>query len=151
MNTRTRTLVVRGLGVTRMAVGVSTYLLPRLAPRSLGVATTDGGDGGTVARMFGIRDAALAAATLSADPAVRSAGLRLGVVADLADTVAVLRGRKSGVSTGGAWLIGGAAAFFALAGIAVWPQHSADRVRVRAGGRSSSPAAPAVCSTSRGL
>lgn len=120
MNPSTRALVVRGLGITRLIVGLSTFARPRIAPRSLGIRT-EPADGGTLARMFGIRDAALAVATLSADPAVRESGLRLGLLCDAADTAAVLRGRCSGVTTRGVALIGGAAAFFALTGLAALP------------------------------
>jgi hypothetical protein len=128
VNTKTRTLVVRGLGIIRIVVGLSTFVRPQLARRSLGVGTAGDADGGTVARMFGIRDAALAVATLSADPTVQYTGLRLGVLADIADTAAVIAGRKSGVTAGGAALIGGAAAFFAVVGMAVLPRQRDSRV-----------------------
>lgn len=124
MNSKNRAFVVRALGVVRMVVGLSTFIRPRLARRSLGVGVAGDADGGTVARMFGVRDAALAAATLSADPTVRDTGLRLGVVADVADTAAVLLGRRSEMTRGGAVLIGAAAAFFALVGMAVWPRRT---------------------------
>ncbi|MFI7671987.1 hypothetical protein [Nocardia sp. NPDC049526] len=122
---KNRSLIIRSLGVTRLAVGLSTFVNPRLARRSLGIADRDA-DGGTVARMFGIRDAALAIATLSNDPVVRNAGVRLGVLADAADTVAIVNGRRAGVTTRGALLMGGAAAFFTVAGIAAWPQSHQD-------------------------
>ncbi|WP_051899264.1 hypothetical protein [Sciscionella sediminilitoris] len=128
MNPRTRALVVRGLGVTRLIVGLSTFARPGIAPRSLGIRT-DPADGGTLARMFGIRDAALAVATLSADPAVRESGLRLGLLSDAADTAAVLRGSRSGVTPRGAALIGGAAAFFALTGLAALARSPEGKAR----------------------
>src|SRR5690606_39804847 len=76
-----RASTVRALGIIRLLVGVTTFVAPRLAPRSMGITQPDR-DGGTVARMFAIRDAGLALATLSAEPAVRDTGLRLGVLAD---------------------------------------------------------------------
>lgn len=68
MNSTNRQLIVRGLGVTRSLVGLSALLRPQLANLSLGVDQTTGPDGGTAARMFGIHDAAIAAATLNPDP-----------------------------------------------------------------------------------
>lgn len=124
MTPQTRQRLVRGLGLTRTAVGLAVVIRPRLARRSLGVDNTLGGDGGTIARMFGIRDAAIAAATLSNDPTIQNTGLRLGVLVDSADVASVLLGRRHGVSRGGTALIGGAAALFTAAGIAVLYEHS---------------------------
>ncbi|WP_280462116.1 hypothetical protein [Nocardia carnea] len=121
-----RASTVRALGIIRLLVGVTTFVAPRLAPRSMGITQPDR-DGGTVARMFAIRDAGLALATLSAEPAVRDTGLRLGVLADAADTISVVLGSRSGVTRGGVALIGGAAALFTLAGVTVWPRSKSRR------------------------
>ncbi|OBB89536.1 hypothetical protein A5781_03435 [Mycobacterium sp. 852002-30065_SCH5024008] len=107
------------LGVIRMCVGAVSLLSPRVAYRSLGVHANPS-DGGTGVRMFGVRDAAIAMATLSNDPKVRRTGLQLGALADTVDVGAVLLGRRSGsVSRPGLALIGGAAALFAVMGAAV--------------------------------
>ncbi len=118
MNSTNRQLIVRGLGVTRSLVGLSALLRPQLANLNLGVDQTTGPDGGTAARMFGIHDAAIAAATLNPDPSVQETGLRLGLISDTADVASVLLGRRAGVSSAGVPLIGGAAAVFAVAGAA---------------------------------
>lgn len=118
-----RSLIARGLGIARLAIGLSAFGRPALARRSLGIAVPDT-DGGTVARMFGIRDVALALATLSSDPVVRNTGLRLGALADAGDAVAVVFGRRGGVTAFGATLIGGGATLFALAGLAALPRRS---------------------------
>jgi len=126
MNSTHRQRIVRGLGGIRCVVGLSVLLRPQLANLSLGVDPTTGPDGGTVTRMFGIRDAAIAAATLHPDPTVQATGLRLGLISDTADIASVLRGRRAGVSPGGAMLIAGAAAVFAFAGAAavLSPPHA---------------------------
>lgn len=125
----TRERTVSALGATRVLVGLSALLAPSLARRSLGLSSAHDGDG-TLARMFGVRDAALGLATSAGTPAVREAGLRLGTLADISDVVAVLLGRRDGVTDGGALLIGGAAATFALTGalaILAGPAASATR------------------------
>lgn len=111
-----RNTLARGLGAARTMVGLTSLAGPRLARQSLGAGPTLGADGGTLARMFGIRDAAIGVATLSGDATVRRTGLKLGMVSDVADVGSVLLGRRGGVSGAGALLIGGAAAFFAVAG-----------------------------------
>ncbi len=117
--------MTRALGVTRMVVGLTTVARPSLAATVLSSGGDRSGDGvdTAVGRMFGIRDAALAAATLSADPAVRGTGLRLGVVADVIDAGAVLLSRRGGVTGRGKVLLGGAAALFALAGFSALPRR----------------------------
>lgn len=118
MNT-TRSALPTVLGAIRLCVGLISLLSPALAHRSLGVHSRPA-DGGTSARMFGVRDAAIALATLSPDPVVRRTGLQLGALADTVDVGAVLLGRRSGlVSRSGAGLVGGAAALFAVTGIAI--------------------------------
>jgi hypothetical protein len=120
MNPNTRAALTACLGVIRMCVGLTSLLWPKTAYRSLGVPATAGPDGGTVTRMFGIRDAAIAAATLSRDPSVQLTGLRLGALADVVDVGSVLLGRRGGaISRGGTMLIGGAAAIFAAVGAAI--------------------------------
>ena len=124
MSPARRELVVRTLGAIRAVVGLSTLVRPRLAGVVLGAGGAAGRDGGAVARMFGVRDVAIAAATLHPDPAVRETGLRLGLVCDAVDVVSVVLGRRGGVSSAGAVLVGGAAAAFALAGaVAVRPRR----------------------------
>lgn len=119
MNVATTRFVTTALGVIRVGVGLSSLARPQLAYRTLGVRSHVGDGDATVMRMFGIRDAAIAAATLSADAGVRATGLRLGALADIVDVGAVIAGRRSGVlSRGGSILIGGAAAIFAAAGAA---------------------------------
>lgn len=119
MHPHTRKKLSITLGAIRLCVGTASVLSPKLAYRSLGVHARPS-DGGTSMRMFGVRDAAIALVTLGTNPTVRRAGLQLGALADTVDVGAVLLGHRNGsVSRGGLALIGGAAAIFALAGVAV--------------------------------
>lgn len=121
--------VIRGLGVIRLTVGLATFVRPQLARRTLGLGAGRDDDGGTVARMFGIRDALLAAAALSPEPSVRDTGLRLGILADAADALAVLLGTRSGVTARAAALVGGSAVLATVAGLAALPRPPQDRLR----------------------
>jgi len=84
-------IIRRGLGVTRAAMGLVALARPQLIARTLGVAYPASAGSEALARMFGIRDIALATLTLGPDPQVRRAGLRLGVLADCADALFIAR------------------------------------------------------------
>jgi hypothetical protein len=112
--TATQARLIRFLGVTRAAVGVGALVRPQLVYRCLGVNA--GADGDTVARLFAIREVAVAAAALQPDPTGRRLGLAAGVLVDSVDVVSVAMGSRHGVSATGAVLIGGAAALYAVAG-----------------------------------
>ncbi|MFD6064307.1 hypothetical protein [Rhodococcus wratislaviensis] len=112
--TDTRARLIGFLGVTRAAVGVAALMRPQLVYRCLGVSA--GADGDTVARLFAIREIAVAAAALQPDPTGRRVGLATGVLVDSVDVISVAVGRRHGDSGTGAVLIGGAAALYAVAG-----------------------------------
>ncbi|MCZ4586208.1 hypothetical protein ACVH9Z_20455 [Rhodococcus opacus] len=112
--TATRARLIRFLGVTRATVGVAALVRPRLVYRCLGVSA--GADGDTVARLFAIREVAVAAAALQPDPTGRRLGLAVGVIVDSVDAVSVAMGSRKGVSATGAVLVGGAAALYTVAG-----------------------------------
>lgn len=81
----------------RVALGVSAFLAPALAARTMG------GDGrkdparDLVTRIFASREIALGAGYLLSNEAGRTVWARLGVLVDGLDTVAGLKSRKSGV------------------------------------------------------
>ena len=110
--TDTRARLIQFLGVTRAAAGVAALVRLRLVYRCLGASA--GAD--TVARLFAIREVAVAAAVLQPDPTGRRLGLATGVLVDSVDVISVAVGRRHGVSGAGAVLIGGAAALYAVAG-----------------------------------
>jgi len=108
-----RGLLALGLGIIRSGVGVTALARPRLAYRSLGSRAGSAPVGGFLARAFGVRDLAIALATLSADQRTSRTGLWLGLLADTTDVASILVGRHhSGITTAGALLIGGPAAVF---------------------------------------
>lgn len=116
MNHHTRTYLTTALGVIRACVGATSVISPNLAQRSLGVRSTPA-DGGVATRMFGVRDGAIALATLSKSHHVRRTGLQLGMIADTVDVATIISSYRQGsISRGGLTLIGGAAAAFAVTG-----------------------------------
>lgn len=112
--TPTRDRLVRFLGVTRAAAGLGVLVRPRLVYRCLGVSAADDGD--AVARLFAIREVAVAASALQSDPTGRRFGLATGVVVDSVDVISVLLGSRHGATGKGAMVIAGAAAIYAVAG-----------------------------------
>jgi SnoaL-like domain len=127
---------VLALGATRTLVGATALASPSLARRSLGLRGP-GDDGGMLTRMFGVRDGVLGLATLFS---AGDTALRLGALADVSDIAAVTLGRRQGrVTRGGALVIGGAAAAFAMAGAL------AIAARPRSGRSTPSGASPGKC------
>lgn len=106
-------IIRRGLGITRAAMGLVALARPQVIARALGMAYPASAESYALARMFGIRDIALATLTLSADPQVRKAGLRLGVFADSADAFFIGRTMRNSMQSN----VAGAAAFAALCAV----------------------------------
>ena len=109
------------LGGIRIGVGVKTWLAPRLALRVFGF----GGIGRdprvvVLARLFGVRDAAMGTALLVArtdEAALRA--VEVGIIVDSADVAAsVLSMRRRGSRITGLMTAAGAA-FLAVLGVAV--------------------------------
>lgn len=95
MTAPTRDRLARVLGVSRAVVGVGALVRPQLVRRCLG---GEGATGDTVARLFAIREVAVAAAALQRDPAGRRVGLAWGVVVDSVDVVSVVWGSRHDVN-----------------------------------------------------
>lgn len=114
---RRRIRAARTLGTIRTAVGLTALASPRTAYRALNARTNTAPVGGFLARGFGIRELAIAALTLSPNPATSRLGLQLGVLVDATDTATILRGRTR-ITPLGHLLIGLPAAAFAITGIA---------------------------------
>lgn len=100
-----------------MAVGAVSWMAPSLTARIFGLDPDSRQP--IVTQLFGARDFALGFVTAtSAGPTGRQV-LRLGAMIDAADTVASLRQIRAGtLSTQGAILVGGAAAFATAIGAA---------------------------------
>lgn len=111
-------VINRGLGLTRAAMGLVTLARPQLIARGLGVENPLSAETAAFARMFGIRDVALAILALGPDAKVRRAGLRLGVFADSADAFFIVRAARNSLPFNPAGLAAGFAALCAVAGLA---------------------------------
>jgi hypothetical protein len=84
----------------RVSVGAGAWLAPRLAGRLFGLDAAANPQLPYVARLFGVRDVALAAGLqLSGTAQSRRLWLQLGILCDAADSVAgILAGRKGEIS-----------------------------------------------------
>lgn len=123
MKDTTIPLLARGLGVMRTAMGVLALARPHVVIRSLGRQHPSGPDSEALARMFGIRDVALAALTLRASPQARRAGLRLGVLADSADAVFIAMAARKALPDSAAALSTGFATLSAALGLVTLYQY----------------------------
>jgi hypothetical protein len=79
----------------RAAIGGGAWLAPRLSGRMFGLDPEANPQAAYLGRLFGIRDAVLAAGTASNSGRAQAQWLQLGIVCDLADAMAgVLAGRR---------------------------------------------------------
>jgi hypothetical protein len=106
-------VIHRGLGITRAAMGLVALTRPRLIARTLGMDYSARAASDALARMFGIRDIALATLTLGTDAQVHRAGLRLGVLADGADAFFIAQAARNPLPVN----VAGAAWFAALCAV----------------------------------
>ena len=83
------------LPAIRLAVGAGAYAFPKLTGKLFGF-DTDNQETVFMARLFGIRDVALAAGVLATSGDSRKLWWRLGIVADAADAGAGYLGLKAG-------------------------------------------------------
>ncbi len=81
----------------RALVGILSWVSPSASWKAFGVGAI-GADARPplITRLFGVRELALAAALQSPEPAVRKAGLRVGLVIDSADIVSSVIALRKG-------------------------------------------------------
>src|SRR3954451_23997973 len=104
-------------------IGTSAYLAPNLTGKLFGLDPDSNPQAAFLARLFGVRDLALAAGTFGSTGESRTQWLRLGVACDLADAAAAyLAGRNGTVPRHAAVLAGGTAPAAAGMGVAGLPQ-----------------------------
>lgn len=85
--------IITGL---RASVGAGAWLTPRLAGKLFGLDPGANPQLPYLARLFGVRDVALAAGLTMSSGESRRVWLQLGIVCDLADTVAGLLAGRNG-------------------------------------------------------
>jgi hypothetical protein len=88
--------LVRSLAVARLAIGGSAFATPRLAARAFGLDAEGNPQAPYLARLFGVRDAALGVGILVSEGEARKQWLMIGVGCDVADAVAGLAGARAG-------------------------------------------------------
>ena len=87
---------VRNLAILRLAVGIISWLTPNLGGKLFGLDPAGNPQAPYLARLFGIRDVALAVGALQSSGEAQRQWLQLGVVCDVADTFAAVAGRRGG-------------------------------------------------------
>ena len=85
------------LAALRIAIGTGAWALPDTTGKLFGLDPVGNPQASYLARLFGIRDIALGAGTLSTEGASRQQWLKLGVVCDLADAAAGVLAHRKGV------------------------------------------------------
>jgi hypothetical protein len=90
---------VRGISAIRMGVGAAAWLTPRLAGKAFMLDPAGNPQSPYLARLFGIRDVALAYGTTSSSGDARRTWLAAGLACDVADTLAALAGGRAGYLT----------------------------------------------------
>lgn len=87
---------ITSLAVTRLAVGGSAFFTPRLAGRVFGLDVEANPQAPYLARLFGVRDAALGIGILTSEGDARRQWLAIGVACDAADVLAGLAAGRKG-------------------------------------------------------
>lgn len=110
--------LIRTFAALRFTTGAAAWLAPNTTGRVMGLSS--GRDQPFTTQLFGSRELTLALAiTDPVSPQLRSFALRLGLLTDVLDVVAAVRGiRADTLSRTGAVIAGGGAALFAGLGIA---------------------------------
>jgi hypothetical protein len=91
-----RSDAVNVLSGLRLAVGVSSWATPRVAGKLFGLDAAANPQTPYLARLFGIRDVALAWGTLTNDGQTQRQWLIAGLACDVADAFAGLAGGRGG-------------------------------------------------------
>ncbi len=87
---------VQSLVGIRAAIGIGAWVAPRLSARAFGLDPAGNPQAPYLARLFGVRDAALAYGLSTSEGPQRTLWLRIGLVCDLADAAAGLLAGRDG-------------------------------------------------------
>jgi len=91
-----RSSAINALVAIRLAVGASAWLTPRPAGRLFGLDSKANPQAPYLARLFGVRDVALAYGTISTEGETQRQWLAVGVACDVADSLAGIAGGRRG-------------------------------------------------------
>jgi hypothetical protein len=91
---------IRNTAILRLAVGIGAWLFPSLAGRLFGLDTAGNPQSPYFARLFGVRDIALAVGTLQSGGAARRTWVQVGLMCDVADAAAAGLGGRAGYLSG---------------------------------------------------
>jgi Domain of unknown function (DUF4267) len=87
---------ITSLAITRLAVGGSAFATPRLAGGAFGLDADANPQAPYLARLFGVRDAALGIGILTSQGDARRQWLMIGIGCDAADVLAGLAAGRAG-------------------------------------------------------
>ncbi|HEX4109649.1 MAG TPA: hypothetical protein VHX88_16040 [Solirubrobacteraceae bacterium] len=87
---------IGNLAAARVAIGAGSWLAPALAGRAFGLDVEGNPQAPYIARLFGVRDAALGYGLLTSEGAERRRWLMIGIACDLADTLAGVQTLRDG-------------------------------------------------------
>jgi len=114
-----RRSAINGLAGIRLAVGLGSWGTPRVAGKLFGLDASANPQSPYLARLFGVRDIALAWGTLSSEGDAQRQWLIAGLACDAADALAGVAGGRAGyLSTVTSVLVTGTALSAAALGAA---------------------------------
>ena len=91
-----REVTIRNLVAIRLGIGVGAWVMPRVAGRLFGLDVSGNPQAPYLARLFGIRDVALAVGALTSEGDTQAQWLRAGLGCDVADAFAGVAGWWAG-------------------------------------------------------
>ncbi|MGK2903110.1 MAG: hypothetical protein ACSLE7_09600 [Mycobacterium sp.] len=124
-----RSMLIGTLAALRFTTGIAAWMVPNTAGRLIGLSS--GHDQPFTTQLFGSRELTLAVAiTDAASPRLQERALQLGLLTDVLDVIAAVRGvRARTLSATGAIVAGGGAALFAGLGVAALNAQGQSAVR----------------------
>ncbi len=91
-----RTSAIKALAGVRLAIGVASWTTPRVAGKLFGLDAEANPQSPYLARLFGVRDVALAWGAFSTEGDTQRQWLMAGLACDVADMLAGIAGGRSG-------------------------------------------------------
>lgn len=124
-----RSVLIGTLAALRFSTGTAAWIVPNTTGRLVGLSS--GHDQPFTTQLFGSRELTLAVAiTDAASPRLQERALQLGLLTDVLDVIAAVRGvRARTLSATGAIVAGGGAALFAGLGVAALNAQGQSAVR----------------------